>query len=145
MIQENLFNILIEQLKIKFYEKIIKKDGCWGYKGKIKYGYPHISTSFNGICLSIPASRLSWIIHKGLIPDKMLVLHNCPNGDNTFCSNPDHLFLGDQRINMKDKIQKGRYISSYKSCCCNDNKHSDGFCIERKYKNGEKELIKVLK
>jgi hypothetical protein len=51
------------------------------------------------------AHRASWIIHNGIIPDSMFVLHKC---DVRHCSNPDHLFLGNQTDNMKDMASKLR-------------------------------------
>jgi hypothetical protein len=54
---------------------------------------------------TIGAHRYTWIINKGKIPSGMLVCHSC---DNPTCVNIDHLFLGSQLDNMRDKIRKGR-------------------------------------
>jgi hypothetical protein len=51
------------------------------------------------------AHRVSWFIRYGKIPAKMLVLHSC---DRRLCVNPDHLFLGNDTENMRDRTAKGR-------------------------------------
>ena len=45
------------------------------------------------------------MIYKGYWPGKQHVLHKC---DVPGCVNPDHLFLGNNAINMKDKVNKKR-------------------------------------
>lgn len=52
------------------------------------------------------ASRFSWIVFRGKIPVGMHVLHNCPEKDNPACVNPNHLWLGTARDNMRDKYDK---------------------------------------
>jgi len=83
----------------KNYE--IQPNGCWIWKKSIdKKGYGRIG--------DIRAHRYSYEKFKGEIPIGMCVCHNCPGGDNTACVNPEHLWLGTQEENIKDKGPKGR-------------------------------------
>jgi len=88
----------------RFWSKVSRGPGCWVWTGSTIRGYGQLSTTRSaGPTL---AHRFSWQIHNGPIPDAMQVLHRC---DNPPCVNPDHLFLGDPKINSDDKIAKGRY------------------------------------
>jgi len=49
--------------------------------------------------------RFAYELKHGAIPRGMYVCHTC---DNPPCCNPDHLFLGTQQDNMKDRKQKNR-------------------------------------
>jgi hypothetical protein len=51
--------------------------------------------------------RLAWTIVHGEIPEGMQVLHHC---DNPICFNVNHLFLGTNADNIRDKVSKGRQI-----------------------------------
>ena len=50
-------------------------------------------------------SRVSYELFNGAIGDNMLVCHTC---DNPPCINPDHLFVGTNKDNMKDMANKKR-------------------------------------
>jgi hypothetical protein len=78
------------------------KTGCHIWVGsKSQYGYGKFY--FEG--KDVRAHRVSWILTKGKIAENCLVLHKC---DNPSCVNPNHLFLGTQKDNMQDMINKGR-------------------------------------
>ena len=86
----------------RFWAKVVKTDGCWGWTGATRRGY--------GACINNSgrmdgAHRFSWRLHFGTIPDDINVLHKC---DNPPCTRPDHLFLGTDMDNTIDKIQKQR-------------------------------------
>lgn len=91
-------NNLINQ---RFWKKVQKTNSCWLFTGGLARGYGHFSYEDK----PIKAHRFSWIIHFGAIPKNKLVCHKC---DIRNCVNPDHLFLGTQRDNIQDMIQKGR-------------------------------------
>jgi hypothetical protein len=96
-------------LEERFWEKVVKADGdgCWDWNGsKDGHGYGRImSPREMGPRQPLLASRVSWEIHNGPIPEGMHVLHHC---DQPSCCRPDHLFLGDQITNMADCAAKGR-------------------------------------
>ena len=82
---------------------------CWlwtGYCDSQGYGTMHMNIPCGKHkCGPVRAHRVSWMIHFGDIRDGIQVLHRC---DVTSCVNPDHLFLGNNDDNMRDKAEKGR-------------------------------------
>ena len=50
------------------------------------------------------AHRASYMVHRGAIPDGLIVCHRC---DVKLCVNPDHLFLGTYMDNTQDAMSKG--------------------------------------
>lgn len=80
--------------------------GCWLWIGPLfkRGGYACFTCRPAGLQM-VRANRLSWKIYCGPVADDEHILHRC---DNRICVNPDHLFKGDQIINMRDKVSKDR-------------------------------------
>lgn len=91
----------------RFLDKVhIKPSGCWEWSGSLRSdGYGEIRVTNNK---HFRTHRLMWELVNGDIPKGKMVLHKC---DNPACCDPNHLFLGDQQINMKDRDNKGRVPS----------------------------------
>ena len=88
-------------------KRIITDTNCWEFTGyKTKDGYGMIGV-FDSVVLT---HRASYEVYIGPIPKGMLVCHTC---DNPPCFNPDHLFLGTHKDNMKDMQSKGRTGKKY--------------------------------
>ena len=80
----------------------VTESGCWLWVGAtLRSGYGRIRAFGKGRL----AHRVSWSLHNGILPDDADVLHRC---DTPQCVNPQHLFLGDDRINVADRAKKGR-------------------------------------
>lgn len=58
---------------------------------------------------TVGAHVLAYTLFKGPVPEGAHVCHHC---DNTFCVNPDHLFLGDAESNARDRDRKLRHYNS---------------------------------
>jgi hypothetical protein len=92
----------------RFWRYVNKTDGCWLWTGgsRSKKGYGQIGGGGKG-AKHILAHRLSYEIHKGQIPEGMVVMHSC---DNPSCVNPDHLSVGTQSQNILEAFAKGRKV-----------------------------------
>lgn len=89
-----------------FWAKVDKEprhSGCWLWTGaRQSRGYGAFQVGWK---TQKRAHRVSYELAHGSIPEGIMVCHSC---DTPLCVNPEHLFLGDARVNTQDMIQKGR-------------------------------------
>lgn len=92
-----------DSTKILFLQKVQIGTSCWEWIGGRGAGGRYGVVGVRG--KPWLAHRLSWLLFRGEDPGDMCVCHKC---DNTFCVNPDHLFLGSQKDNVEDMENKQR-------------------------------------
>lgn len=89
----------------RFLNKVDNHDqcnDCWiwtGAKNQKRYGFFKVGSKNQS------AHRASWWLFNDDIPDNLQVCHSC---DNPSCVNPEHLWLGSNDDNQRDKAKKGR-------------------------------------
>ena len=95
-----------ERLVERFHAKYRKDEsGCWIWMASCAgMGYGQIKLP--GERRQIYAHRLSYLIHKGPLPEGKQICHTC---DNPKCVNPDHLFVGTSQDNHDDMKEKKRH------------------------------------
>lgn len=92
-----------------FMKRVNVTDTCWLWTGsKKKSGYGKYSTKGG----QVYTHRFSWECFNGKITNGLFVLHKC---DVKLCVNPNHLFLGTNQDNMRDKVLKNRQSSGENS------------------------------
>jgi hypothetical protein len=94
-------------LNAERFAKYVDKSGCWLWQGAISQnrGYGLFQWWDGTRTKTRLAHRCSYELANGPIPEGMFVLHTC---DVRACVNPDHLYLGTQKRNMQDMIERGR-------------------------------------
>lgn len=93
----------------RFWAKVSKADGCWLWTGARKNKQGHGSIGIRG--RTVCAHRVSWMLANGDIPEGLCVLHKC---DVPACVNPDHLYAGTHRQNMRDAAERNRMVAGDK-------------------------------
>lgn len=97
----------------RFWKYVTKKtiNECWEWSGaRDQCGYGVLRRDPAHRSAQCHASRISWEIHNGKIPDGLQILHRC---DNPPCVNPSHLWIGTNAQNIADAIAKGRKHKSF--------------------------------
>jgi len=99
----NPAHLFIGTSKYFFESKIKKGEHCWLWLGGTTKGYGRFTIRKRG---SFAAHRFAYELFRGKIPLGYQVLHHC---DNPPCVRPDHLFLGTNLDNTRDKMMKNRH------------------------------------
>jgi len=96
----------------KFWRRVDKSSGCWIWTGPKGPEPGHNYGKLMWHNKYMRAHRVAYELMVGPIPEGLCVLHSC---DNPLCVNPNHLFLGTQLDNIRDRDAKGR-APSVESC-----------------------------
>jgi hypothetical protein len=91
-------------LEGQFWHSVLPEpnSGCWLWAGTVsRVGYGTMTRHRQ----TFKAHRVAFEMFCDPIPDGAHVLHRC---DVRSCVNPDHLFLGTNADNVRDKVSKGR-------------------------------------
>ena len=100
------FPLLTSIDRNRFESKIDKSiDDCWHWNaGKNHLGYGQFWMDGK----EFASHRVSYYLFNRTNPRNLFVLHKC---DVPSCVNPDHLFLGTQKDNVRDAFAKGRRVA----------------------------------
>jgi len=123
----------------RFFDKIaleIPPSGCWMWQAQIdRDGYGRFR--YKGKTQRAP--RVAYQLLVGIIPTGLFVLHTC---DVRSCVNPNHLYLGTQADNIRDRDGRGR--KGYNSCAKGEKhgraKLTENQVIEIKKNNSDSDI-----
>jgi hypothetical protein len=117
-----------EPLENRFFKKVNKTNECWlwtAYKNNNGYGV----IRENGV--NVLAHRLSLTLSGVDLPDDKNALHKC---DVPACVNPEHLYVGTQKENIRDLVNRGRHCNqnTRKTHCIHGHEFTDANIIRTK-------------
>jgi len=100
------------EVKVELENRLLKhryvdSNGCWNWMGNKQDGYGRISYK-DKMRLVHRLAAFTWLDFD--LDSKILVCHKC---DNPSCFNPEHLFLGTDKDNIRDAANKGRMVNEH--------------------------------
>ena len=110
-----------KSIQTVFKKRIKKTDGCWYFtklNGEVIHEYPQFM--WQGV--SMHASRVSYLMFNGDIPDGLKVFRSCYNSG---CINPEHLLAVSDRDMAVMSVEKGRNPWAQKTHCLRGHKFTE--------------------
>lgn len=94
-------------------QRLDKSGECWIWtRGVDKNGYGQCQSTRCAMKVGVTrAHQLAWVAENGKIPEGKIICHHC---DNPSCCNPDHLYAGTWKSNVRDCVSRGRYRNGSK-------------------------------
>ncbi len=96
---------LSEKDKARFIKKLSPPDskGCIFWSAGKRGGYGIFTLKGE----PFGAHRVAWLLKNGEIPPNLIIRHTC---DNPSCVNPEHMLLGTDADNVRDRDLRGRAV-----------------------------------
>lgn len=86
--------------RMKYHLPSREAGECWEWQGRLNL------TGYGVVGKNKLAHRVAYELWNGELTEGLHVCHSC---DNPKCCNPEHLFLGTQRDNIRDMVDKRRH------------------------------------
>lgn len=105
------WQIKLKTLSDYTHKYVVAESGCWEWQGHLNkggYGTDTYGSRIDGSRRQMLAHRMFYMLANKDYTEELKVLHKC---DNRKCVNPKHLWIGTQKDNMRDCVQKGRHIT----------------------------------
>lgn len=95
--------------------------GCWLWTAGTRGSRGSNYASFHFLGKHESGHRVSWILFRGAIPNGLMILHKCSV---MLCVNPDHLYVGTAKDNMRDVLVAGHNYQKNKTHCPKGHEYS---------------------